>query len=319
MAVIDGLPEIEVSIRINGSEDACIEYDDPDPPEVSAAVGSATHATSKVIESQIDATFSIHYKIQNRPDWVNDDDVLAVYLFLDGNPITGHVGKPAMINETIVSAIDCFWRQSTTPGKEIRKQFKFTPVRIVESGNERFVADQSITKHLGVIEVDVYRAKVQNIVAWVPTSTDLKNSREISETALKGRSLSHSTSFTEGAETDARTGRVSLNIRDGAMCVARFFFRYKPKTSLQIDGLIPRDPSPEHSPEPSPPSPPQTVANLPLADIMRLAQERLEQLGPQVKTEPGISAKREADEETDSRPRKIYKVDADGTIDLSDD
>ncbi|KAK1727220.1 uncharacterized protein BDZ83DRAFT_729025 [Colletotrichum acutatum] len=100
MAVIDDLPEIKVSIRVNGSEDDCIEYDYPDHPDVPASLGSATHTTSKVIESQVDSRFSIHYKIQNRPDWVIGDNQLVVYLLVDGNEIVGRIaGTRDMIND----------------------------------------------------------------------------------------------------------------------------------------------------------------------------------------------------------------------------
>ncbi|KXH45321.1 hypothetical protein CSAL01_08489 [Colletotrichum salicis] len=293
MAVIDGLPEIKVSIRVNGSEDDCIEYDDPNPPQVSASRGSATHTTFKVIESQVDARFSIHYEFQKRPEWINGANRLTVSLYVDGKLIAEKLtSQYSSMSETIISAIDGFRDKSSTPGKEVRRHFKFAPIKtgiyflylvhqswttdfddVVERDNERLTADLQIAKHLGIIEVIVYRVKVEGLKPRKPIA------------------------------------------KDNTMRIARFFFRYKPRTFLQVDGIIPRDPSPEPTPSPSPP----TVANLPLADIMRLAQERLEQLEPHVKREPGTSVKREADEKIDSRPHKVYKVDADGTIDLSDD
>ncbi|EXF83982.1 hypothetical protein CFIO01_11087 [Colletotrichum fioriniae PJ7] len=278
MAVIDGLPEIEVSIRINGSEDDCIEYDDPDPPEVSASLGSATHTTSKVIESQVDARFSIHFKIQNRPDWIMGKNQLAVFLYVDGNFVVGRIrGTQGMVNETIVSTIDCVWDKSSIPGKDVRRHFKFAPIKTVDSGNDRFAADHRITKHLGIVEVIVYRVEIQGFQTRRRAKA-LENLGEVSERALKGSSVSHSTSFPKRIERNAVTREIDFVERDGQMRIARFFFRYKPKASLQIDGILPRDPSPDPSSEPSPSPPPQTVANLPLADIMRLAQERLEQL-----------------------------------------
>ncbi|KAF4776922.1 hypothetical protein HER10_EVM0009979 [Colletotrichum scovillei] len=320
MAVIDGLPETKVSIRVNGSEEDCIEYDDPDPPKSASSQGPATHTTSKVIESQVDAGFSIRFESRNRRTWINGKNWLALQLHIDGQFIaTYHCGPSALVDQTIVSTIDSFPERSSKPGKEIRRHFNFASIKTVEGSNEQLSRDQVIAKHLGIIEVTVFRVKLDGRKLRIPSQLKKENIGDISEMALKGKSISHSTSFTEGTTKDARKWVKKFKNRDGSQQIARFFFRYKPKASLQIDGIIPRDPSPDPSPEPSPPPPLQTVADLPLADIMRLAQERLEQLEPQVKREPGTGVKREADEETDSRPRKIYKIDADGTIDLSDD
>ncbi|KAJ0328107.1 hypothetical protein COL5a_005311 [Colletotrichum fioriniae] len=301
MAVIDGLPEIKVSIRINGSEEDCIEYDDPDPPKSASSRGSATHTISKIIESQVDAGFSIHQEIRNRRSWINGKNWLALHFHIDGQYIaTCYRGPDSLVNQTIVSTTDKFWDRYTTPGKEIRRHFKFTSIKTVEGSNEQLSGDNIIAEHLGIIEVAVFRVKFEGRKPVTPAQSRRENIGDVSEIALKGKSIPHSTS-------------------DKSQRIARFFFRYKPKTSLQIDGIIPRDSSSDPSPEPSPPPPPQTVANLPLADIMRLAQERLEQLELHVKRELGTGVKREADEETNSRLRKIYKVDADGIIDLSDD
>ncbi|KXH28205.1 hypothetical protein CSIM01_12902 [Colletotrichum simmondsii] len=320
MAVIDGLPEIKVSIRINGFEEDCIEYDDPDPPKSASSRGSATHSTSKVIESQVDTRFSIHYEIQNRQAWINGQDHLALSVYIDGQCIGTHYRGPnELVNQTIVSTTGSYRDRFSKPGKEIRRHFKFASIKTVEESNEQLSGDKIIAEHLGIIEVAVFRVKFEGHKPRTSSQLRRENIGIVSEIALKGKNIPHSTSFIEGIELDARKTKRIFKNRDKSQKIARFFFRYKPKASLQIDGIIPRDPSPDHSPEPSPPPPPQTVANLPLAEIMRLAQERLEQLEPQVKREPGTSVKREADGETDSRPRKIYKVDADGTIDLSDD
>ncbi|KAK1481400.1 hypothetical protein CCUS01_04513 [Colletotrichum cuscutae] len=314
MAVIDGLPEIKVSIRINGFEEDCIEYDDPDPPKSTSSRGSATHTTSKVIESQVDARFSIHFEIRNRPNWINDKNWLALKLHIDGqNVSTYHLGPDELVNQIIVSTISGFWDRSSKPGKEIRRHFNFASIKTVEGSNEQLSGDETIAEHLGIIEVAVFRVKFEGRKPTNPSRSRREKIGNVSETALKGKSLPHSTSFTEGIEVDPRKTKRIFKHRDETQRIARFFFRYKPKASLQIDGIIPRD----SSPDPSPAHSPQTVANLPLADIMRLAQERLEQL--EVKREPGTGVKREADEKTDSRPCKIYKIDADGTIDLSDD
>ncbi|KAK1459320.1 hypothetical protein CMEL01_02319 [Colletotrichum melonis] len=321
MAVIDSLPETKVSIRVNGSEDDCIEYDDPDPPKSASSRGAANHTTSKIIESQVDARFSIHYEIRNRPNWINGKNWLALELHIDGQYVSiNYCGPGQLINQNIVSTIDSFGDRFSKPGKDIRRHFKFASIKTAEESNGQLSGNQSIVEHLGIIEVTVFRVKLEGQRPRTPEKSRTESIRNVSEIAIKGKNISHSTSFTEGIEKKWSKMERIFKRRDETQRIARFFFRYKSRDSLQIDGIIPRNPSlSPPSPEFSPPPPPQAVANLPLADIMRLAQERLEQLEPKVKREPGTGVKREADEETDTRPRKIYKVDADGTIDLSDD
>ncbi|TQN71904.1 hypothetical protein CSHISOI_03620 [Colletotrichum shisoi] len=91
---------------------------------------------------------------------------------------------------------------------------------------------------------------------------------------------------------------------------------------LKAQGIIPRDPSPEplHKPQP------QSIADLPLSEIRRLAQERLDQLAKCKKEDEATvqreaekdTVKREAEEDDNPRPRKVYKMDRNGTIDLTD-
>ncbi|KAI3552603.1 hypothetical protein CSPX01_00352 [Colletotrichum filicis] len=320
MAVIDSLPETKVSIRVNGSEDDCIEYDDPDPPKSASSRGAANHTTSKIIESQVDARFPIHYEIRNRPNWINDKNWLALELHIDGQYVTTYYRGPGhLVNQTIASTIDSFRDRFSKPGKDIRRHFKFASIKTAKESNEQLSGNQSIVEHLGIIEVTVIRVELEGHRRRTPAQSRIESIRNVSEIAIKGKNISHSTSFTEGIEKKSSKMGRAFKYRGETQPIARFFFRYKSRGSLQIDGIIPRNPSLSPSPEFSAPPPPQAVANLPLADILRLAQERLEQLEPKVKREPGTGVKREADEETDTRPRKIYKVDADGTIDLSDD
>ncbi|KAF6840410.1 hypothetical protein CPLU01_01096 [Colletotrichum plurivorum] len=65
MAVIKELLQIKISVWIAGSEDDCVEYDDPDPPRTPASSGDAAHSISKVIESQDNAEYSICCEMDN--------------------------------------------------------------------------------------------------------------------------------------------------------------------------------------------------------------------------------------------------------------
>lgn len=146
MAVIDGLPETKVSIRVNGSEEDCIEYDDPDPPKSASSQGPATHTTSKVIESQVDAGFSIRFESRNRRTWINGKNWLALQLHIDGQFIaTYHCGPSALVDQTIVSTIDSFPERSSKPGKEIRRHFNFASIKTGFSSPSLFIDLEPLT------------------------------------------------------------------------------------------------------------------------------------------------------------------------------
>ncbi|KAI8285861.1 hypothetical protein K4K60_000881 [Colletotrichum sp. SAR11_57] len=65
MVVIEDLPQIRVAVRITGSDSDCVEYDDPDPPITPSVGGTAQHSVAKIIQSEDDAEFFVHYRIDN--------------------------------------------------------------------------------------------------------------------------------------------------------------------------------------------------------------------------------------------------------------
>ncbi|KAK6226083.1 hypothetical protein QIS74_02130 [Colletotrichum tabaci] len=164
------------------------------------------------------------------------------------------------------------------------KPFKFAAIKKVEEGDARADEDRNLAEHLGNIEVVIFRSKVLRQKSWKPFTTNPET--EFAEKALKEH----------------------LGVP-----IARFFFRYMSRAALQAERIISRDPSPEPEPEPQP----QSVTDLPLSEVQRLAQERLDQLA-QCKKVDGATVKQEAEEDDNPRPRKVYKMDVFGTIDLTD-
>ncbi|KAI8154627.1 hypothetical protein KHU50_010487 [Colletotrichum sp. SAR 10_65] len=93
---------------------------------------------------------------------------------------------------------------------------------------------------------------------------------------------------------------------------------YKSGTILENEGIIQRDDLPEASEPPrlSPLHDNLTIDDLSQEKIRQLAQERLDDLHA-VKREEKL--KREGGPHSDTRPSKVYKVDSDGAIDLTDE
>lgn len=129
--------------------------------------------------------------------------------------------------------------------------------------------------------------------------------------------MTHGTSFTEGKDVEPPESFVT-KYPDGNRLIARYFFRYKSGTILENEGIIQRDDLPETSVPPrlSPLHDNLTIDDLSQEKIRRLAQERLDDLNT-VKREEKV--KREGSPHPDMRPSKVYKVDSDGAIDLTDE
>ncbi|KAF6844683.1 hypothetical protein CMUS01_00867 [Colletotrichum musicola] len=306
MAVINELPQVRVSIRIAGSEGDCVEYDDPDPPGTPASSGDATHSTSKVIESQDNTEYYLNYEVSNSLGWFKRGKGLTMKIWIDGKDVASRVlRKNQLDGQVLRGRLEAVEESSNKRGKAIMRKFKFSAITQVNGRLDHFDQDREAAKHLGEIEVAFYRVTHE--------ATSGKNKRsvasltEFGETALKGKNVSHGTEFS-GAQEKKASKRCRTKPIDGDGPLARMTFRYINKSALQIGGIIPRDPPP--------PRVRPTVEGMDLSEIMRLAQERLDEIND---VEDVKRVKRQASSEVDSRPRKVFKTEDDGTVDLTDD
>ncbi|KAK1983182.1 hypothetical protein LZ30DRAFT_588998 [Colletotrichum cereale] len=311
MAVIDGLPGVKVSIRLNDSTEDWGEYDDPDPPQTPATSGTATHSISKFIESQDDTNFSVHFEVKEARRWIQGNRGLVMATYVDGTYIKSSLYRESELKSQVLQGkVGGYTEASDKPGRAILKPFMFTTIKQVEDGGARVTKDLKIAKHLGNVEVVISRVNIQGRTDWKPDIVTSKT--ELAEKAMKGRNLSHGTGFSGGRDVPMPT-YWDLRYPDGEGRLARFIFRYKSKAALQIEGIIPCDPSAESSAEPRP----RNAADLPLEDLRRLAQERLDQLVFAVKQESKVGVKRKADDDIKPRMSKVYKTTSDGAIDLT--
>ncbi|KAK1596121.1 uncharacterized protein LY79DRAFT_80106 [Colletotrichum navitas] len=309
MAVIDGLPGVRVSIRLNGSEEDCPEHDDPNPPQTSASSGAATHSIAKVIESQDDANFSVHFEVKDARRWAKNKKGLKLSIHIDGKRFAAKVYRKSELQGQVFRRhVEGVTYVSSNPRQFILKPFMFTKIKQVDEGGARVVEDLKVVKHLGNIEVTICRVDNIRRKSVLKKSSNVTTKTELAEKAMKGKNLSHGTSFSEGRNTP-KTNPVKFTYPDGGVQLARFNFRYMSKMALQIEGIIPRDPSPESPPE----TQPRNAADLPMEEIQRLAQERLDQL---LESKAGV--KREADDDNELRMPKVYKTTSDGAIDLTE-
>ncbi|KAF6816828.1 hypothetical protein CSOJ01_02759 [Colletotrichum sojae] len=163
--------------------------------------------------------------------------------------------------------------------------------------------DKQAAKHLGEIEVAVHR--VMKLGLAEEPLTDFTFHTELGEKALKGKNVSHGTDLCGGKEVRDRGRRQILGLDDNKY-LARMTFRCMSKSALQIGGIV------------------SSVDGMDLAEIKKLAQERLDEIKRLAQERLGDikdakRVKREASSDFDPRPRKVYKTDVDGTIDLTED
>ncbi|RYP60221.1 hypothetical protein DL769_008210 [Monosporascus sp. CRB-8-3] len=93
MAILEALPGVEVTVRVEGKD--CVEYEDPD------AVGIQTSCptSSKYIESADDTEFSIHYHVNSDYQWGSEGHHLHIRVLADNEPLTSaYVRKSCLIN-----------------------------------------------------------------------------------------------------------------------------------------------------------------------------------------------------------------------------
>lgn len=131
----------------------------------------------------------------------------------------------------------------------------------------------------------------------------------MAEKALKGRAISHYAFIAGGESTTKSKGLIAV-----------FRFKYRSRECLEQELIIPRTPSPE----PTTPAAQLSVHNMTIAELQRLAQERLDQIHWAEKAKSGYTSavKREFheivddDEEADkTRAAKRPAL----AIDLTDD
>ncbi|OTA85308.1 hypothetical protein M434DRAFT_164023 [Hypoxylon sp. CO27-5] len=268
MAVLEDVPGIKVTVRINGVD--CVEYDDPEAREEEPAQPTS----SKYIESPNDAEFTIMVTVDDNYKWGYKNHVLSFNTLVDSNRI-----QCPIIREGHTLA--CGTKTRCIEGKEIFDNetgawsihgLKFSAMKIIDGATkERIEKDRVVSDKLGLIEVDVQRC-IELGAYTKPFGKSLleleKTSLELSEKALKGKSVSHGTGFSASKPNRAPNFVSTERLSEDSGPIAVFQFKYRSRKALQQELVIPSTPPPQ--------SP--TFDKLSEAERDRLARERYEQI-----------------------------------------
>ncbi|OTA60802.1 hypothetical protein K449DRAFT_435210 [Hypoxylon sp. EC38] len=324
MAILEDVPGISFTIQVAGRE--AVEYDDPNAADQEAA-GSANCPTStRYIECVDGAEFSIKGHVTGDYDWGYRNHCLNSRLFVDGDQVRGWVLKEEdMVRGRGLKTFE--GRKAFCPrtNRWVLQRCQFSAISTVDdSKKDRVERDTKVAKDLGLIEIRIFRCLYLGHTTITHHRPSLRGTRqlELAEKSLKGRAMSHGTSFsrTEHIATPLHCRTRELEEDHGPIAVFRFY--YRSRDALKREMVIPRTPSPS-------PRPKQEIANMSRAELERLAQERLDQLrgAGNAKQERKPIVKRERDEiialdDENARPAKFSRrplKQEEEIIDLTDD
>ncbi|KAH9907773.1 hypothetical protein F4778DRAFT_777151 [Xylariomycetidae sp. FL2044] len=282
MAILEDVPGIRVWVASNGA--ALSEYE-PHDPVGEEAPGPAL---SKYVECVDNANFTVSLEINNDYEWGYRNHSLTAYVYVDGKYIHGTTMRHTDIKPARGTIYGPYIHDELTGSWSLRR-LKFTVVNTIdEAQKERVVRDAEIAKDLGVIEVKVFRVIEGGASKWKRNVETQDKGFELAEKSLKGKSISHGTSYSRGEPTRAPQYVSITQIAEDNGPIAVFRFLYRSREALKRELIIPRTPT--RSP---------TLDGMSEADRDRLARDMLE-LQSKIKREGQRSAiKREYNETID--------------------
>ncbi|KAI0526301.1 hypothetical protein F5B22DRAFT_641451 [Xylaria bambusicola] len=322
MAVIDEVPGIKVTVQVNG-EDAT-EYIDPHASESDIDGDPGCPVVSRYIESIDDVEFSITVAIDDDTYGWNDveHDHLAAVVDVDKQQILRRVIRPGY-KARVVTGVKSYSKGSN---QWYRKPLKFSAISIVEDQSpKKSNQDMEMVKNAGLIQIAFERKMRGN--KTIPLSRSFKGTGtlEVAEKTLKKRFISHSTSLGETEVIKEPIWFSCPRIPTDHGPIAVFRFMYKSRECLEEELIIPRslDSNAKLETGPTRSATYLSIRDLSMAEVLRLAQERLDQMnGIEANKYKCRSMKREADEVIDidqeaSKGRAAKRSTV--TVDLTED
>ncbi|RDL33263.1 uncharacterized protein BP5553_08702 [Venustampulla echinocandica] len=289
MAILEGAPGIRVTIVSQGK--ALKEYEDDDGFRRGEYDVPVERISTTYIECVSDEEFRIELEITPDYNPAGKHTHLSFSAYVDGMSVARWpTPKAPGVKYYIDAALTRLNKREISC-----RTLKFSQIRKVDDADStRVKSDAKLAANLGEIIVYVHHATEKN-------SRDKESGGpgefqavdEISEKALKGKSISHSISF-GAAKVIQQTPSRELVYPDGRHSPLGIFrFKYRSREALQQELIIARSPSPEAVASPINARDPNVASG------RVSAQERLIQLKreiEQIKSEV-------KDEEEDGSPR----------------
>ncbi|KAI3341447.1 hypothetical protein F4824DRAFT_313818 [Ustulina deusta] len=286
MAIHEDVPGITVTVRCR--ERPLPELEDPDAHDSDDA--AACPSANKYIECVDNAEFDVSIVVDSNYHWGYRNHSLVATVCVDGKHIRGCIMRRG---ETDYGAV----ATRLVRGKEVcdgisalwsLRKFRFAAVKTTDDARkEQVEKDLKVAKALGTIEVKFTRVTERGSPYTSRRATDAKSGAfELAEKSLKGKAVSHGTSYGVCESISTPTWIETRNLEEDNGPILVFKFMYRSRDALKRELIIPRSPS--RSP---------TFENLTPAERDRLARERLDELrakrikhenrGPLIKREFG--------------------------------
>ncbi|KAG5952201.1 hypothetical protein E4U53_001417 [Claviceps sorghi] len=300
MAVLSHFPQINVSVHVNGRP--AKEYPPPDGhgDHASAHRDAIVYSHECYIESQSGQTYTVEVSVA--PEFFSAfARDLNCLLSVDGRKICAIVlGRPRKTQPfgqpSRCSFIGSYVR-SATSDRVMTEKLTFSPVTTVEdSSRTTLERDAKIVAHLGIIELEIRTCTRIGSKPYIIRQTCQDRAFTIAEKSLKGRELSHGTTFTKGDVVPTPSG---CDIRDEKP-IANYVFRYRSRSALQREMILP------HASTSEEPSVSDQVLSMTDDEVRSLAEKLLRE-------------KKEQQVERVYKTEKKASVERKRTIDLTQD
>ncbi|KAJ1338652.1 hypothetical protein MN608_01513 [Microdochium nivale] len=184
MAIIDGVPGLEVTVEVGGQ--TTTEYEDHHSSDNALSSKSVT----RYIACKDDTEFSVTFRITPTYIWKPSNHSLEVKLWVDNTYAIGAVISKHHQRFITFSGVD---RMVSGTNQWVRRKFKFSALKITDHPvTSRTELEKSRLGKLGTISVTVTRCiagkeiSIKNKAVLHATS-----SLELSEKAVKGSTLTH--------------------------------------------------------------------------------------------------------------------------------
>ncbi|KAI1418259.1 hypothetical protein F5Y13DRAFT_199328 [Hypoxylon sp. FL1857] len=285
MAIIPDFPGAEVTVHICG--EVASEYDDPNTTgqKQKQDENAGAKVCSKYIECKDDAPFSIHLKVTNQYKWAHRNQFLAIEVYIDGKWVNWvfctqqEVGLGDWEHDVSYRAKRKSGQQAyshSINAMQLSANENGHSGAVEEADANEIKHDLRKLEHMGIIEVkfDVTKDDESD-----DDDDDDDDSLEITEKALKGKTISHGTRFSNPAEATKAPRKIASPKVDGIDLpkvggpIAIFRFMYRSQESLIQEGIIARPSTMRDTKSVTP----TTLVGLTQGEIEALALERLQE------------------------------------------
>ncbi|EMC99084.1 hypothetical protein BAUCODRAFT_390870 [Baudoinia panamericana UAMH 10762] len=223
------LPGLEVNLCCEGK--TLPEYDDE-------SFTPQANKNTKYVEVVNGATFSVEFRFLPNFPYITEDTQIQVKL--DGKFGRANLLSPSQMVAYRSNQIDSI--PSYNKGSWTKQMFKFADLSTDDHAVKASQMNVKKALALGTVTAEVICVKVGAPAHCQPANT-FASEGKIPEKALKGRAMSIQAELSKAVACEAAT-YADVTYPYGHDPIATFTFKYRSRRDLQIEGIIPRSPSP---------------------------------------------------------------------------